>query len=138
MTADPGSDPLPDHDPKLRALASIDAVHAADPGPLNEQVRRLRRFVRIRRPLYYSVLGPFGALSRVSSVLVLASGVVAGIGVIIAIFVGAPAAVTGLLIYWSLGASLYHALSVRLAILMGEAAASVGLSPSDLLAEWKG
>ncbi len=140
MTEDSGFgrlDRLSEDDPNRRALESIDAVYAADPGPLNEPVARLRRFVRIRRPLYYSILAPFAGLSRLSPLLVLVSGAVAVIAVVVAIFVDAPALITGLLMYWSIGALSYHALSVRLAALMDDAATSVGISSADLLAIWK-
>ena len=135
------SDPtgrLPQDDPNVRALASIDAVHAADPGPLNVPVARLRRFVRFRRPLYYSVLAPFGLVSRVSPLLVLLSGAAAVPGALLAILIGAPWPVAALLGYWAVGGLSYHALSVHLAELMNAAATSVGLTPDELLAMWRG
>ncbi len=130
-------DRVPGNDPNRRALQSIDAVHSAEPGLLNEPVARLRRFVRIRRVLYYSILAPFGAVSRISAALVLASGAAAVIGSLVAIFADAHPAVTGLLMFWGLGALSYHALSVRLAALMADAAASVGVSPAEVLERWK-
>ncbi len=133
MIEDSGPD---EHDPNRRALESIDAVHAADPETLNEQVARLRRFIRIRRPLYYSILAPFGALSRLSTLLVLTTGAAALFGVPIAILAGAPGPVTGVLIYWGVGAAFYHLLSVLLSARMTDAATSVGLSSEDLLAMW--
>ena len=128
----------PEPDPNLRALRSIDAVYSADAAELNEQLIRLRRFVRIRRPLYYSVLLPASALSRISPLLVLISGAVAVIGFFIALFAAAPPIVIFLLMYWAIAALLYHALSVRLAALMDDAATSVGLTSADVLAMWKG
>lgn len=130
--------PVDEADPNRAALTSIDAVHDADPATLNEPVARLRRFVRIRRPLYYSVLAPFGWLSRRSALAVLVTGFLAAVGVIAAILVGAPLFVIGLLAYWAAGALAYHALSVRLASLMYEAAASVGLTGGDVLEMWRG
>ena len=132
------SGPVDEADPNRAALASIDAVHDADPSILNEPVARLRRFVRIRRPLYYSVLAPFGWLSQRSALAVLLTGVAAAVGALVAIVQGAPVLVTGCLLYWAVGAIVYHALSVRLASLMYEAAASVGLTGGDVLTMWKG
>jgi hypothetical protein len=130
-------DRLPEDDPNRLALASIDTVHSADPRYLNEPVARLHRFVRLRRPLYYSVLAPFGFLSRASALLVLLSGVAALVGALVAILSGVPWPITALLVYWSVGALSYHALSVRLAALMSDAAASVGLKADQLLAMWR-
>ncbi len=123
--------------PSRRALESIDAVHSADPATLNEPVARLRRFVRIRRPLYYSILAPIGLLSRVSPLLVLLTGGLAVLGAIAATFAGAPLLLIAVLMYWGFGSLSYHALSVRLAALMDEAAASVGLDSADVLAMWQ-
>lgn len=135
-----GDDPraiLPPDDPNRIALESIDAVHSAHPDALNGSVGRLRRFVRLRRPLYYSVLFPFAVLSRLSPLLVLLTGAVAAIASPIALLLHAPPAVSGLLMYWGVGALSYHALSVRLAALMNDAAVSVGLTAEELLEAWK-
>lgn len=121
----------------MHALRSIDAVYRANPAELNEQVARLRRFVRIRRPLYYSVLAPLSALSRLSPVLVLVVGALATIGAFVALFAAAPFPLILLLMYLAVGGLLYHALSVRLAALMDDAATSVGLSANDVLEWWK-
>ncbi len=128
---------LPPDDPNRRALQSIDSVHSADPELLNSSVGRLRRFVRLRRPLYYSVLFPFAALSRLSTLLVLLTGAAAVIAGPVALLAHAPAVVSGLLMYWGAGALSYHALSVRLAALMNDAAVSVGLTSQELLTAWK-
>lgn len=141
MTDDIGSgrlDPVDEGDPNRLALASIDAVHDADPATLNEPVARLGRFVRIRRPLYHSVLAPFGWLSQRSPLAVLVTGSLAAIGALVSLAIGGPLLATGLLLYWAVGGIAYHALSVRLASLMYEAAASVGLTGGDVLAMWKG
>ena len=123
-------------DPDRLALRSIDAVHSANPEIVNEQVARLRRFVRIRRPLYYSVLAPFGTVGRFSPLLVLITGALAVVGTVVAGFMEAPGLVMGALMYWGLGGLLYHALSVRLAALIDDASTSVGLAASDVLAMW--
>jgi hypothetical protein len=136
MLDDPQSIVPPDG-PNQLALQSIDAIYHADPHPLNAEVGRLRRFVRFRRPLYYSVLFPFAALSRVSAVLVLVTAALAAVASPIALIVQAPPVVSGLLMYWGLGGLSYHAVSVRLAALMSDAALSVELTPDDLLARWK-
>ncbi|MDH3540695.1 MAG: hypothetical protein OEP52_11900 [Acidimicrobiia bacterium] len=128
---------LPPDDPNRRALQTIDAIFHADPGPLNPEVGRLRRFVRIRRPLYYSVLFPFAMLSRVSALLVLLTATLAAVASPVVLIVQAPPVVSGLLMYWGLGGLSYHALSVRLATLMSDAALSVEVTPDDLLARWK-
>ena len=101
-----------DDDPNRRALASVDAVHDSDPTILNEPVARLRRFIRFRRPLYYTVLAPFSRLSRVSPLMVLVTGAAALIGAVIAVVSGAPALLVGVLLYWAIGGLSYHALSV--------------------------
>lgn len=124
-------------DPNQQALSSIDAVHSADPAVINEQVARLRRFVRIRRVLYYSVLAPAAFLSRVSPLLVLLSGAAATIGALVALWREAPPVVTFPLMYWALAGLGYHAMSMRLAALMDDAATSVGLKSADILARWK-
>ncbi|NNC90959.1 MAG: hypothetical protein HKN80_00565 [Acidimicrobiia bacterium] len=128
---------LPPDDPNQAALQSIDAIYHADASPLNEEVGRLRRFVRIRRPLYYSVLFPFAALSRMSAVLVLLTAALAAVASPIALIVQAPTVVSGLLMYWGLGGLSYHAVSVRLAALMNDAALSVGATSEELLERWK-
>ena len=128
---------LPPDDPNQQALQSIDAVYNADPDLLNGSVGRLRRFVRLRRPLYYSVLYPFAVLSRFSPLLVLVTGTVAAIASPVALLAHAPPVVSALLMYWGVGALSYHALSVRLAALMNDAAVSVGITADDLLARWK-
>ncbi len=128
---------LPPDDPNQQALQSINAIYHADPAPLNGSVGRLRRFVRLRRPLYYSVLFPFAVLSRVSPLLVLLTGTAAAIASPVALFAHAPPVVSGLLMYWGVGALSYHAISVRLAALMNDAAISVGSTADDLLARWK-
>ena len=115
---------------------SIDAVHDADPAVINEQVARLRRFVRIRRPLYYSVLAPAAYVSRRSPLMVLLSGGLATIGVLVAALAGAPFVVTLALMYWAVAAISYHAMSVRLASLIYDAAKSVGWDSADVLARW--
>ena len=126
-----------DDDPNRRALVSVDAVHDADPAHLNEQVARLRQFIRFRRPLYYTVLAPFGQLSRFSPLLVLVSSAAAVIGGLIAILVGSSALTIGLLWYWGLGGLVYYALSVRLAVPLSDAAHSVDLKSADVLEAWK-
>jgi hypothetical protein len=128
---------LPPDDPNQRALRSIDAIYHADPAPLNGSVERLRRFVRLRRPLYYSVLFPFATLSRVSPLLVLLTGTAAVVASPLALLAHAPPVVSGLLMYWGIGALSYHAISVRLAALMNDAAVSVGSTADELLARWK-
>lgn len=128
---------LPPHDPNQQALQSIDAIYHADPAPLNEPVTRLRRFVRFRRPLYYSVLFPFAALSRISALLVLLTGAAAAIASPVALVAQVPPVLSGLLMYWGLGGLSYHALSVRLAALMSDAAFSVGETADDLLTRWQ-
>jgi hypothetical protein len=140
MTDNSGSAPPEwsrDDDPSRRALASVDTVHDADPATLNEPVARLRRFIRIRRPLYYTILAPFGRLSRVSPLLVLLSGAAALIGAVIAMLVGSSPFLIALLWYWGLGGLFFHALSVRLAMLLYDAARSVGLTSGDVLDAWK-
>jgi hypothetical protein len=87
--------------------------------------------------LYYSILAPAAFLSRVSPLLVSASGVVAALGVIIGWIAGAPAILVILVAYWAGAALWYHALSVRLAALMEEAATSVGWDSADVLARWQ-
>lgn len=126
-----------DDDPNRRALVSVDAVHDADPADLNDEVARLRQFIRIRRPLYYTVLAPFAQLSRFSPLLVLVSSAAAVIGAVIAILSGSSALTVGLFWYWGLGGLGYHALSVRLASLLYEAARSVDLESADVLEAWK-
>jgi hypothetical protein len=126
-----------DDDPNRRALVSVDAVHDADPANLNEEVARLRQLIRFRRPLYYSILAPFGQLSRFSPLLVLVSSAAAVIGAVIAILAGSSSLIIGLLWYWGLGGLGYHALSVRLAMLLSDAARSVGLRSADVLEAWK-
>ena len=116
---------------------SIDAVHGADPAVINEQVARLRRFVRIRRPLYYSVLAPAAFLSRTSPLLVLVSGAAATIAALVALLLEAPPWVTFPLMYWAIAGLGYHALSMKLAALMDDAATSVGWKSADVLARWK-
>jgi hypothetical protein len=91
----------------------------------------------MRRPLYYSVLFPFAALSRVSALLVLLTAALAAVASPVALIVQAPPVVSGLLMYWGLGGLSYHAVSVRLAALMSDAALSVEVTPDDLLARWK-
>lgn len=125
-------------DPNVRALDSIDAVHDADPELLNEPVARLRRFVRFRRPLYYSVLAPVSAISRISPLVVLVSGGAALVATVVALLGAWPPLVILALMYWSVAALAYHALSVRLAALMDDAAASVGLGGDDVLSRWGG
>ncbi|MBT8164288.1 MAG: hypothetical protein KJO97_01970 [Acidimicrobiia bacterium] len=126
-----------DDDPNRRALASVDAVHDSDPTILNEPVARLRRFIRFRRRLYYTVLAPFSRLSRVSPLMVLVTGAAALIGAVIAVVSGAPALLVGVLLYWAIGGLSYHALSVRLASLMYDAARSVDIKSGDVLEAWK-
>lgn len=123
-------------DPNVLALESIDAVHDADPRLLNEQVLRLRRFVRIRRPIYYTVLAPASAMSRLSPLLVLVTAALATIGAFVALFVAAPPLVIFALMYWSVAGLLYHALSVRLAALVDDAATATGLEARDVLVRW--
>ena len=125
-------------DPNRQALASIDAVHNADPAVINEQVASLRRFVRIRRILYYTVLAPAAWVSRRSPLLVLLSGAAAVVGLAVAVLAGAPLLLTVALAYWAVAALSYHALSVRLASLIQDAAKSVGWESSDVLTKWKG
>lgn len=126
-----------EHDPNRQALRSIDALHDADPGPLNEELARLRRFVRFRRLLYYSVLAPFAALSRLSPLLVLVLGGVGVAGTLVTLLAGGPQWQAWALLYLGAGGLSYHALSVRLAALVGEAAGSVDLSSEDVFGMWK-
>ena len=123
--------------PNQQALASVDAVIHADPAVLNEPVARLRRFVRLRRALYYTVLAPAAFLSRTSPLLVLMSGFLAAFATAGAVIAGSPPLLIALLGYWALAALSYHALSVRLAILMQDAAESVGWTRGDVLERWK-
>ena len=60
------------------------------------------------------------------------------VAVRLAVRTRAPPWAVLLLLYWAIGGITYHALSVRLASLMYEAAASVGLKGGDVLAWWKG
>ena len=124
-------------DPDREALASIDAVYHSDPAVINEQVARLRRLVRIRRPLYYSVLAPAAFASRLSPLFVLLSGVLASMVALVALAQGQSPLVTFPLMYWAVASLAYHALSVRMAALMDDAATSVGWKAADVLAKWK-
>lgn len=126
-----------DQDANLQALRSIDAVHDADPRFLNQEVSRLRRFVRIRRILYYSVLAPFAALSRRSPLLVLILAGLAAVGAFAALLMGGSTWLIVVLLIVEVGAISYHALSVRLATLVGNAADSVGLSSAEIFERWK-
>lgn len=126
-----------DDDPNRRALVSVDAVHDADPAGLNDEVARLRQFIRIRRPLYYTVLAPFAQLSRFSPLLVVVSGAAAITGAVIVLVAGLPVVLFAVLLYWGIGGLTYHALSVRLASLLYEAARSVDLKSADVLEAWK-
>jgi len=126
-----------DDDPNRRALVSVDAIHDADPAHLNEQVARLRQFIRFRRPLYYTVLAPFGQLSRFSPLLVLVSGALAITGAVIVLLAGLSVVLVAVLLYWGIGALSYHAMSVRLASLLYEASRSVDLKSADVLEAWK-
>ncbi len=130
---------MPPRHPDRAALASIDALHDADPAPLSAEVRRLRRFVRIRRVLYYSVLAPFGALSRWVHQLVVP--VTAMIATVLAFFMalgGAPPVLVVALGYWGIGGLAYFWISMRMATLLDEAAAAAGLDAGAVLARWAG
>jgi len=120
-----------------QALRSIDAVHDADPQYLNDQVARLRRFVRFRRLLYYSVLAPFAVLSRISPLLVLIVGALGAAAVVATLLAGGSVPLAWALFYLGVGGLSYHVLSVRLAALVAEAARSVGLSSDDVFEMWK-
>jgi len=126
-----------DDDPNRRALVSVDAVHDADPANLNEQVARLGEFIRFRRRLYYTVLAPFSQLSRFSPLLVLVSAAAAMTGAVIVLLSGLSVVLVAVLLYWGIGGLTYHALSVRLASLIYEAARSVDLKSGDVLEAWK-
>jgi hypothetical protein len=125
-----------EQDPNRQALHSISAVHDADPGQLNEDLARLRRFVRIRRLLYYSVLAPFAVLSRFSPLLVLVVGAIGVAGTLVTMLAGGPQWQAWALLYLGIGGLSYHAVSVRLAALVGEAAGSVDLSAEEVFEMW--
>ncbi|MGI9647377.1 MAG: hypothetical protein ACR2OI_02545 [Acidimicrobiia bacterium] len=112
-------------------------MHDADPRHLNDDVARLRRFVRLRRLLYYSVLAPFAAISRISPLLVLIVGGAAAAGAVATILTGGPAWLVWALLFVGGGGLSYHALSVRLASLVYSAARSVGYSGQDVFSMWK-
>lgn len=121
-----------------RALASVDTLVAADPARLTDETRRLRTFMRVRRIAYYSVLLPFGLLSRVSPLLVLLSAAVALVAAAVVLVFGRGAPLFLLMAYWAIGGFVYHTFSVRMVLLTEEAARSVGLSGPAVLAAWGG
>ncbi len=129
--------PKPPTDPNRRALASIDALHDAPPGGLNAEVRRLQRFVRVRRILYYSVMYPFGLASRLHHLVVPGTAVIALSTLLI---VGpnpdVPLAARLLIAYWAVGGLAYVAISIRMSRLLDQAAESVGLEPALVLEAW--
>jgi hypothetical protein len=85
--------------------------------------------------LYYSVLAPAAFLSRFSPLLVLISGAGAVVGAFIALFADAPSLVVYAMMYWAVAALSYHALSVRMAALVEDAATSVGWAWATALRE---
>ncbi len=119
------------------ALASIDALHGADPASLGPEVRRLQRLVKVRRVLYYSVLAPFGWLSRMAfGWLVPLSAIVALIAFGVAVALGGPPVLVVALGYWALGGIAYFGISLRMAKLLDGAAESAGLEPAEVIASW--
>lgn len=119
------------------ALDSIDALHAADPATLSPEVRRLQRLVKVRRALYYSVLAPFGWLSRTAAGwLVPLSALVALVGFGVAVAVGGAPLLAAALGYWAVGGVAYFAISMRMAALLDDAAAAAGLDPAAVIARW--
>lgn len=121
-----------------RALASIDALLAAAPSSLTIETRRLRGFMRVRRLAYYTVLLPFGMLSRRSPLLVLLSAAAAGVAALVLLLTGGDFVLIALFAYWGIGGLTYHAFSVRMAALVKEAADSVEMTSSEVLAAWGG
>ncbi len=119
------------------ALASIDALHHADPAGLSPEVRRLQRLVKVRRVLYYSVLAPFGWLSRTAAGwLVPLSALVALVAFGVSVAVGGPPVLTVALGYWALGGIAYFAISLRMAKLLDRAATAAGLTGTAVIAKW--
>ena len=120
-----------------RAMSSIDSLHAADPDSLNPAVRRLHRFVRIRRMLFYSVLWPFSAVARtlgrwfVPVTTALALGGLFGVTV-----AGAPPWVVALMAAWGIGGAAFLATSMMMVGRVDAAAESVGLTGSEVLERW--
>lgn len=121
-----------------RALGSVDALLATNPVLLNEQTSRLRRFMLLRRVAYYSILLPFGLLSRLSPALVLISAIVASASAAVVLILGGGSLPFVTLAYWGIGGLVYHAISVRMVALTEEAAASLGISGKAVLALWTG
>ena len=120
-----------------RAMTSIDALHDADPKELNPAVRRLHRFVRIRRVLFYSVLWPFSALARtlgrwlVPVTTALALGSLFGL-----VLAGAPPVVVVLVAAWGIGGAAFLATSMMMVGRVDDAAESVGMSGNEVLERW--
>ena len=128
--------PAGDADASRRALRSIDALHRADAATLNAEVGRLHRFVRLRRVLYYSVLAPFGWLSRRIPRLAQTVSVTFAFAVLFIIWGVLSPVVRVLLAYYIVGYVAYFAVSMRLAKLLDLAAESVGLSGHEVLQRW--
>ena len=123
-------------DPSRRALRSIDDLHAADAQELNAPVRRLQAFARLRRRLYYTVLAPFGFLSRWLPRIVQTLSVALVLGLLLPAWDRTPPVARALMIYYVIGWIAYFAVSMRLARLLDEAAESVGLNGAEVLARW--
>ncbi len=119
------------------ALASIDALHDADPAALSPAVRRLQRLVKLRRVLYYTVLAPFGWVSRTAVGWLVPMSAIAGLTAFgVAVALGGPPVLTIALGYWGLGGIAYFAISVRMATLLDRAAAAAGLDGTQVIARW--
>jgi hypothetical protein len=118
-------------------MMSIDALHDADPATLNTPVRRLHRFVRMRRILFYSVLWPFSAVSRHLGTWIVPVTVALALGSLFALTVaGAPPVLVVLLATWGVGGSAFMATSMLMVSRLDAAAESVGLTGGEVLASW--
>ena len=124
-------------DASRRAMSSIDALHAADPAQLNDAVRRLHRFVRMRRVLFYSVLWPFSAVARTLGRWFVPVTTALALGSLFATIVaGAPAWLIAVLIVWGIGGAAFLATSMMMVPRVDDAAESVGMSGGEVLERW--
>lgn len=120
-----------------RALQSIDALHGADPATLNEAVRRLHRFVRMRRMLFHSALWPFSAVARTLGRWFVPVTTFLALGSLFAIVVaGAPVVVVILVGAWGVGGLAFLTTSMLMVGRVDAAAESVGLTGTDVLHTW--
>ncbi len=120
-----------------RALESIDALHDADPGTLNPAVRRLNRFVRIRRLLFWSVLWPFSSAARHLGRWFVPVTTFLAIGSLFAVVVaGAPPIVVIAVAAWGVGGLAFLTTSMLMVGRVDAAAESVGLTGPHVLETW--